>query len=144
MKAAGVGLDIYSETMGALARKAPSLVKFATKRAAGAPGLLLDAYDLATAKDKWREGIGLGAGAAGSLVGGAIGSVAGPVGTVAGSVIGGELAEMGAHQIYDHRDDIARYADDVGHDVGRAGLQMMDATFGRGLYPGLRSAASGY
>lgn len=142
MKSAEHGLDAYEDGMRHLARNGPMGVQLAVKHTVRAPAAILDIVDVATAKDKKRAAFVKGAGVVGGFAGGALGGTGGgPVGAFVGGALGSEGAEWAAGEIYDHRDDIARYADDVRQDVGRTGLQMMDATFGRGLHPALRRAA---
>ena len=138
------GLDAYSKMMGHLVENGPKGVRAGVGAAAALPGVVLDIADVARAKDKKREAFVKGAGILGGLAGGALGTGGGPVGSFVGGALGSEGAEWAAGKIYDHRDDIARYADDVRDDVGWAGQQMMDTTFGRAMYPAVRSAANSY
>jgi hypothetical protein len=145
MKAVEHGNDAYADMMGRLASKGSAGVRLAVRGATRTvPGLVLTAADIAAAKDKKRAAFVEGAGFLGGVAGGVAGAGGGPVGSFVGGAIGSEGAEWAAGKVYDHREDIARYVDDVSEDVGRAGLRMMDATFGRGLYPGLRSPAGSY
>jgi hypothetical protein len=79
-------------------KDARPLTRFKLMRIPGVPGLVYDAADFATAKNKVRAGIGI----AGGLAGGFVGEAGGPVGAAMGSAAG----EAGAEWLYDHRTDI--------------------------------------
>lgn len=95
--------DVQREVVSGVGKKMAAgkgAARFVVRRIPGAPGLVLDAAEVATAKDPLREFVGVLGGGAGGLAGGALGTATGPaapitvpIGAVAGSMAGEEFAE---------------------------------------------------
>lgn len=93
-------------------RTAPRLGRIVAKGIPGAPGLVFDLANYATAKDKGRARAEL----IGQVAGGALGSWGGPVGVAVGSTAGAFAGEY----LYDHKDDIQGWMDRRWNDLARA------------------------
>jgi hypothetical protein len=100
-------LDIPKRIIGqagkAMLKEAPKVTRFVLKKIPGVPGFVADVADFATAKDKWRAGLGL----AGGVLGGVAGEALDPLG---GGVAGGMAGEAGAKWVYDHHAELQQKA----------------------------------
>lgn len=121
----GIGVTGIGAAMSAVTRlpEAPWRPRAIIKGANGAPGLVLDAAELYTAKDRKRALAGIVGAAVGSMGGGALGGLAGPVGMVGGSMAGSYAGQRAGEYLYDHRQEIKDrvlrdFADSVTHGWG--------------------------
>lgn len=89
---------LVSDTGDLMLHGAPKWGRIVARGIPGAPGLVLDAAQFATARNKARAGSEI----AGGMLGGFIGSGLGPLGAAAGAVAGQKAGEWA----YDHHDEI--------------------------------------
>jgi len=133
--AAGTGAlkgaeSLLQDAGKAMLKDAPRRTRYVLRRIPGAPGLIYDIANFATAKDKLRAGVGI----AGGVVGGFAGEAAGPVGAAVGSAAG----EAGAEWLYDHHDELARKVADTAQWMKERGLHVAGQAahgFDRGMPP---------
>jgi hypothetical protein len=123
--------NILDDAGKEMLKDAPGTTRYVLRKIPGAPGFIYDAATLATSKDRLRTGLGMAGGAAGAAAGGAVG---GPVGAALGSAAG----EAGTEWVYDHRDELARKAADIGQWMMDRTAQVAGAAahgFDQGLPP---------
>ena len=89
----------------AMLKDTPAVTRYVLTRIPKGPGFIADLADLATAKDKWRAGVGI----LGGMAGGAIGELGGPIGAGVGAAAG----EAGSQWVYDHRAELAQKAAEI-------------------------------
>lgn len=113
---AGGFLDGQAEAVTDLGEKmlkgAPRGARFVMKKIPGAPALVFDAVDLATAPDKLRSLAGIAGGALGGAAGGALGTAAGGINAPIGAAVGSAWGQKLGQDFYDqHADEIHRGLD---------------------------------